>query len=164
MKLLRTIRFDVSDTFVFDKAAEPGEWAVPGAFAFAHLAADDLKGKTRQAFANGFLGLSSFGRSTFATVGEALPEDEAQMVEMLASHFIEAWGAPTLDEAREVARDEVAFVADLVKDADINTVFALRRSFDGDGGMKEEFRTLQKQSLEDQHANARIWSVVDDEA
>ena len=28
-KLLRTIQLDTSDTFVFAKAAEPGEWAVP---------------------------------------------------------------------------------------------------------------------------------------
>ena len=34
MKLLRTIRLDPSDTFVFEQAAEPGEWAVSGAFAF----------------------------------------------------------------------------------------------------------------------------------
>ena len=34
MKLLRTIRLDPSDTFVFERAAEPGEWAVPGAFVF----------------------------------------------------------------------------------------------------------------------------------
>ena len=32
MKLLRTIRLDPSDTFVFERAAEPGEWAVSGAF------------------------------------------------------------------------------------------------------------------------------------
>jgi len=31
MKLLRTIRLDPSDKFVFDEAAEPGEWAVSGA-------------------------------------------------------------------------------------------------------------------------------------
>ena len=34
MKLLRTIRLDASDTFVFDPPAEPGEWAVSGAFVF----------------------------------------------------------------------------------------------------------------------------------
>ena len=34
VKLLRTIRLDPSDTFVFEKAAEPGEWAVSGAFVF----------------------------------------------------------------------------------------------------------------------------------
>ena len=31
VKLLRTIRLDPSDTFVFERAAEPGEWAVSGA-------------------------------------------------------------------------------------------------------------------------------------
>ena len=45
MKLLRTIRLDPSDTFVFDKAAEPGEWAVPGAFAFLDADPPALQGK-----------------------------------------------------------------------------------------------------------------------
>jgi ADP-ribose pyrophosphatase YjhB (NUDIX family) len=36
MRLLRTIRLDPSDTLLFKRAAEPGEWAVSGAFAFAH--------------------------------------------------------------------------------------------------------------------------------
>ena len=51
-RLLRTIRFDATDEFVFEQAAGPDEWAVSGAFAFAHLSVDDIKGKTRQAFAN----------------------------------------------------------------------------------------------------------------
>ena len=34
MKLLRTIRLDPSDTFVFEMPAEPGEWAVSGAFEY----------------------------------------------------------------------------------------------------------------------------------
>ena len=33
-KLLRTIRLDPSDSFAFERAAEPGEWAVPGSFMF----------------------------------------------------------------------------------------------------------------------------------
>jgi hypothetical protein len=37
MRLLRTIRLDPSDTLLFKRAAEPGEWAVSGAFAFAHV-------------------------------------------------------------------------------------------------------------------------------
>ena len=34
LKFPRTIRLDPSDTFVFERAAEPGEWAVSGAFVF----------------------------------------------------------------------------------------------------------------------------------
>jgi hypothetical protein len=36
MRLLRTIRLDPSDTLLFKRVAEPGEWAVSGTFAFAH--------------------------------------------------------------------------------------------------------------------------------
>src|SRR5262249_15189795 len=57
MKLLKTIRFDASDERVFDLAAAPDEWAVSGALAFAGAAPNSLTGKSRQAFANGFLGL-----------------------------------------------------------------------------------------------------------
>ena len=44
MKLLRTIRLDPSDTFIFPNAAEPGEWAVSGAFVFADTDLDALQG------------------------------------------------------------------------------------------------------------------------
>ena len=74
MKLLRTIRLDASDSFVFERAAEPGEWAVSGAFAFAHCDQAQLQGKARAAFRAGFLGLGSLGRSTLVqiVVGDAL--------------------------------------------------------------------------------------------
>ena len=44
-RLLRTIRFDATDEFVFEQAAGSDEWAISGAFAFAHLSDDDIKGK-----------------------------------------------------------------------------------------------------------------------
>ena len=64
MKLLRTIRLEASDTFVFDQPAEPGEWAVSGAFAFWGGDPTVLEGKARTAFRSGFLGVSSLGWST----------------------------------------------------------------------------------------------------
>ena len=66
MKLLRTIALDPSDTFVFDVAAEPGEWAVSGAFRFWDHDAARLEGKARAAFRGGFLGVQSWGWSTLA--------------------------------------------------------------------------------------------------
>ncbi|MET0220165.1 MAG: DUF6505 family protein, partial [Tardiphaga sp.] len=45
MKLLRTIQLDISDTFVFEQAAAPGEWAVSGAFMFAGQDIARLQGK-----------------------------------------------------------------------------------------------------------------------
>ena len=71
MKLLRTIRLDPSDTFVFERAADPGEWAVSGAFMFADADPETLDGKPRAAFRSGFLGVPSFGWSTLVQIVEA---------------------------------------------------------------------------------------------
>ena len=45
MKLIRTIRLDPSDTFVFARAAEPGEWAaVSCAFVFWNVSKHTAEG------------------------------------------------------------------------------------------------------------------------
>ena len=74
MKLLRTIRLDTSDAFVFEKAAEPGEWAVSGAFAFWNQETS-LEGKARSAFRSGFLGVSTLGWSTLVQIVEASDDE-----------------------------------------------------------------------------------------
>ena len=86
MKLLRTIRLDPSDTFVFEKAAEPGEWAVSGAFVFWNTDPAVLAGKARSAFRGGFLGVGSLGWSTLVQIVEA-SDDELEVVRgALARH------------------------------------------------------------------------------
>ena len=162
MKLLRTIRFDASDERVFDLAAAPEEWAVSGAFAFVGAAANSLTGRSRQSFANGFLGAASFGRSTFATVAEAVPADLEEIEGALARRFLSDYGAPDEAAARAAAADETSFVRELCRDAPINTVFTVRRVWDAQGQIKEEFRTIRPPGNEPAHA--RIWKVVDDEA
>ena len=64
MKLPRAIRLDPSDTFIFTRAAEPGEWAVSGAFLFTGCDPDDMGPKERHAFRAGFLGVGTLGFST----------------------------------------------------------------------------------------------------
>jgi hypothetical protein len=161
MKLLKTIRFDASDERVYELAATPEEWAVSGAFAFAGLGPEAIVGKARQAFANGFLGLCSFGRSTFATVAEATPADLQGIEGALALHFVAEHGAPGLEAALPAAKEEARFVLDLCRDAPINTVFTVRRTRDAQGRIKEEFRTIRPPTGEPLHA--KIWTVVDDE-
>ena len=74
VKLLRTIRLDPSDTFVFERAAEPGEWAVPGAFAFAHRMCAALEGKARAPFGRAFSASTrSAGRRWFRSSKPARP-------------------------------------------------------------------------------------------
>lgn len=162
MKLLRTIRFDASDDRVYELAAAAEEWAVSGAFAFAGLDGDAIVGKTRQAFANGFLGVASLGRSTFATVAEAGAQDLEEIERLLAQHFVAALGGPDMDAALPAAKEETAFVLDLCREAPINTVFTVRRTRDAGGQIREEFRTIRPPTGEPTHA--RIWTTVDDEA
>ena len=103
MRLLRTIQLDASDSFVFEKAAEPGEWAVSGAFAFARDEPADLRGKARSAFRAGFLGLASLGRSTLVQIVEASEADRGAIVDMLAAQLVAHFGAPDVYAARPAA-------------------------------------------------------------
>ena len=141
MKLLRTIRLDPSDTFVFERAAEPGEWAVSGAFMFADADPDALDGKPRAAFRGGFLGVASFGWSTLVQIVEASADDRAALVEALARQLVERLGAPDLVSARAAAEDEAAFAASLC-DHPHDTLIAVKRTFE-DGAIREAFRTLR---------------------
>ena len=141
MKLLRTIRLDPSDTFVFDAPAEPGEWAVSGAFAFWNRDPETLDGKTRPAFRSGFLGLDSFGRSTLVQIVEASEEDRAVVVDRLARHLVERYGAPDLEAARAAADEEVTFAESLCTQPQ-DTLVAVHRVFE-DGAVRESFRSLR---------------------
>jgi hypothetical protein len=140
VKLLRTIRLDPSDTFVFERAAEPGEWAVPGTFVFAPVQVGGLKGKVRAAFRSAFLGIESLGWSTLVQVVEASAQDHAAAVDLLARHLVERFGAPDLAIAKAAAAEEVAFAASLSNHRE-GTVIALAR-VQRDGDIRETFRTL----------------------
>jgi hypothetical protein len=141
VKLLRTIRLDASDSFVFEKAAEPGEWAVSGAFAFAHCDLASLRGKARIAFRAGFLGLDSLGRSTLAQIVEANERDRRDVVETLAAQLVKRFGAPDLAIARLAAEEETDFAASLC-DHSPGVLVAVTRSHEN-GEIRETFRTLR---------------------
>jgi len=160
MKFLKTIRFDSSDAHVFETAAEPDEWAIPGGFAFAGLDQSALIGKRRQAFSNGFLSLETFGHATFTSVTHVSADQVEELIAHLAQNFVDAYGAPTLADAMPVARDEVTFVIELCKDTPVNSVFTLRRLFDENGEIREEFRIVDPPG---EKLHARIWDVVEDE-
>ncbi len=164
MKFLATIRFDPSDDHVFEIAAAPGEWAIPGGFTFAHLPRDALVGKVRQAFANGFISLVSHGHSTFASVVEISDAELSTLVEGLADHLALSYGAPDRAAAMQAARGELDFVVELCRDADINTVFSLRRSYNEAEEIHEEFRTIVPADGANQvRAHTRVWEIVDDD-
>jgi hypothetical protein len=141
LKLPRTIRLDPSDTFVFERAAEPGEWAVSGAFVFWNQDSADLAQKQRVALRSGFLGVESLGWSTLAIVTEATEAERQAAVDRLAAQLLEKFGAPDLKAARGAAEEEVAFAASLC-DHPAQTLLAVQRSIE-DGEIRERFRTLK---------------------
>jgi hypothetical protein len=140
VKLLKTVRADPSDTFVFEHAAEPGEWAVSGVFAFAHLDLASLAGKARAAFRGGFLGIESLGRSTLVQVVEASDQERLEATELLTKRLVESFGAPDLTTARPAAEEEIAFAASLSHHP-AGMLVAVARRYDN-GETHESFRTL----------------------
>ncbi|PHK95158.1 hypothetical protein CR162_10485 [Pseudoroseomonas rhizosphaerae] len=141
-RLPRTLRLDPSDAVVFGRAAEPGEWAVPGGFDFWDEDPAALAGKRRQEFRAGFLGLGSFGFSTLVEVAEATAGERAAAVAALAAHIRAAYGAPDEAAARAAAEEEIGFAESLCGHPP-GTVLALARSVEG-GQVRERFRTLHR--------------------
>jgi Family of unknown function (DUF6505) len=161
VKLLKTVRADPSDTFVFDKAAEPGEWAVSGAFMFANLDPATLTGKSRAAFRGGFLGVDSFGWSTLAQIVEVSAEQSAAAVQLLAARLVERCGAPDLSTARPAAQEEIAFAASLA-DHPQGMLIAVSRRYENEV-TRESFRTLQANAMPKAAPVFSFVEVADDE-
>jgi hypothetical protein len=160
LKFPRTIRLDPSDTFVFERAAVSGEWAISGAFVFWNRDPASLGQKQRVALRSGFLGIDSLGWSTLAVVTEATEADRHAMVERLAARLLDKFGAPDLEAARLAAEAEIAFAASLCDHAP-QTLLAVQRSVEN-GEIRERFRTLKpRQAAADAdrlHAHARAFT------
>jgi hypothetical protein len=141
-RLLRTIRLDPSDTFAFEKAAEPGEWAVPGSFVYYGEDVSALKGKAKVAFRSGWLGLETFGRSTIAIVTEATADERQDAVRLLAEKLMAELGAPDMGAALAAADEEVTF-AESCADHPDQTLVVIHRTLGADGDIREQFRTVK---------------------
>ncbi len=155
MMFPRTIRLDSSDVYVFHRAAEPGEWAVPGGFAFLERDPAGFDRKEKLAFGTGWLGTESFGRATLVEVAEIGEGEFFQVVERLARHFVEHHGAPDLAAALPVAREEADQAAQLA-DHKLHTLLALERA-EGGTGVVERFRVIRPERAQD---HAKIWEIV----
>jgi len=156
MKLLRTIRLDASDTFVFGAAAEPGEWAVSGAFVFWHKDPATLDGKARAAFRGGFLGVNSLGWSTLVQIVQTTEAERASLVDLLAEQLVRHFGAPSIAAAKAAAEEEVAFAQSLCT-VPADSIIAVHRAYE-DGAVRERFRTLRPR---DGDKPARVFSFLE---
>ncbi|WP_212525503.1 DUF6505 family protein [Actibacterium sp. MT2.3-13A] len=142
MLLARAIHFDESDRNVFHSPARTGEWAISGGFEFSNWSEADLVGKARQAFANGWLGIETFGRATFVAVTRIEQAEFDALAEALARHFMEVYGAPSIEAALPVATEELRHMAELCADHAPNTVLTVRRELT-EAGVREEYRFIE---------------------
>lgn len=148
LNLLRILRLDDSDTEVYRPAAAGGELAVPGTFMFTFADTDpaELEGPEQEAFRRGFLGIDSLGWGTLVTIGEATAAERQYLLDRLTHVFVEHFGAPDTAAAREQAEEELAFLERLCR-RPANTILSLERTLDdGDGGVREQFRTHRQQA------------------
>ncbi len=147
MKLSRAIHFDESDRRVFYSPARTGEWCISGGFEFSNWGEADLEGKARQAFANGWLGLETFGRVTFVAVTQIEEAEVEPLEKALAQHFVKFYGAPSIDAALGVARDEIRQMSELCEDHAPNTLLTVSRELTN-AGVHEAYRVITPQDAE----------------
>lgn len=147
MNLARAIHFDESDTQVFHNPARTGEWAISGGFEFSNWGEGDLTGKARQAFANGWLGLETFGRVTFVAVTKVEDAEYEGLVDKLAQHFVDVYGAPSVEAARPVATDELGHMVELCEGHDPNTLLTVMREL-AEAGVSEAYRVIEAPEAE----------------
>jgi len=144
MKLARAIHFDESDQRVFHSPARTGEWCISGGFEFSNWSEGDLTGKSRQAFSNGWLGLETFGRVTFVAVTQIEEPEVDALTRALAQHFVDIYGAPSLEAALPVARDEMAQMIELCEDHAPNNLLTVLRELT-EAGVREAFSVIEAQ-------------------
>ena len=144
MMLARAIHFDESDMNIFHSPARTGEWCISGGFEFSNWAEADLTGKARQAFANGWLGVETFGRVSVVAVTQVEPAEFEALKTALAQHFVDIYGAPSVQAASGVAEDELRHMAELCEDQAPNTLLTVSRELT-DAGVKESFRMIEPQ-------------------
>lgn len=142
--LARAIHFDESDMNIFHTPARTGEWCISGGFEFSNWSEADLTGKARQAFANGWLGLETFGRVSVVAITKVEAAEVDALTDALAAHFVSHYGAPSVEAARGVAAEEIAQMATLCTDQPPNTLLMVSRELT-EAGVKESYRIIPPQ-------------------
>lgn len=156
MKLAKTIRLDISDTQVFERPAEVGEWAIAGTFSFVDGEPSEWSNKQQLAFRSAWLGIGGFGHSTFVQVVEISAAEVERAVERLAAHLSENFNAPGPEAACQAARQEVDDMFGLC-DHPPGTLLAIERGISGND-ITEKTHVL---TPPDESAHAKIWAVVE---
>ena len=157
MKLAKSVQLDTSDVQVFEHPAEVGEWAITGTFCFVDSDPSGWSKKQQLAFRTAWLGIGSFGHSTFVQATEISIKEYERILQTLAVYLAEEFNAPSREAARSAAQQEIDDMATLCNHPP-GTLLAIERSFVGDN-ITEKTRVLIPS---DEPAQSKIWTIVED--
>jgi len=157
MNLAKTVRLDPSDLHIFERPAEIGEWAIAGTFSFVDSDPTTWSKKQKLTFQSAWLGIGSFGYSTFVQA-TAIPSSEyEQLLLTLSAHLTDQYMAPNLEVATDAAKQEIDDMATLCNHPP-GTLLAIERIIDGHN-ITEKTRVI---SSSEEHAKPQVWTTIED--
>jgi hypothetical protein len=152
-RLLRAVRLDDSDDHVFRAcgAAREGEWVVTGGFAVCDFSAAPRCAPSCHCESS-FVAVESRARCSIAEVVEVSEADLEAQVDALAWHLVRGWKAPSWDEARRVAEEEVRHTADVCETLAPEIWITVKRTPSADGQALEEQYSVYDRLMIGAHA------------
>jgi hypothetical protein len=154
MKLAKTIQLDTSDKNIFEVSAKPNEWAISGTFAFVDGNPDSWPKKHQFAFQSAWLGLPSFGYSTFVQVTNIKEFEYKIIIKNLTEILMNIYNAPNLKAAEQAAKGEIDDMVSLCDHPD-GTLLAMERQI-VDDTITESVRTI---TTDKNIKTSNAWSI-----
>ena len=138
-KLLRAVRLDDSDEQVFRScgAEKDGEWVVTGGYAVCDFAKAPRCSPACHCECS-FVAVESRARCSIAEVVEVSEGDIDAQADALAWYLVRNWGAPSWEDARRVAGEEVRHTAEVCETLAPEVWITVKREPSADGTELQE--------------------------
>ena len=152
-KLLRAVRLDDSDDHVFRGcgAARDGEWVVTGGYAVCDFA-NAPRCEPSCHCESSFLSVESTARCSIAEVVEVSDDDLEAQADALAWYLVRNCGAPSWDDARRLADEEVRHTAEVCETLAPEVWITVKREPSVDGAALEEQYSVYDRLMIGAHA------------
>jgi len=152
-KFLRAVRLDESDDEVFRSsgAAGEGEWLVTGGYAACDFDSAP-RCDPRCHCESSFVALASKRRCSIAEVVAVTDAQLEEHIDALAWHLVRQWSAPSWEDARRVAEEEVRHTAEVCETLAPELWITVKRGHSSDGASLEEQYSVYDRLMVGAHA------------